>query len=65
MDSIFNLDPLSVSLRYLDENRNKQALREAEEREWPSEVVEDILDAEEVAEPTRFRPNPIVFGGLF
>lgn len=53
-------DPLSLSLRLLDERRRERALREARDREWPETVLEDVLDAEEVKERTEVPPS-IVF----
>lgn len=50
-------DPLGLSLRLLDERRHKKVLQEARDREWPSIVLEDLLDAEEVNERTEYPPS--------
>jgi hypothetical protein len=51
---------LGVSFQYLDELRRRKALQEAEDRKWPSIVLEDALDAGAVAERVSYPLNPII-----
>lgn len=53
-------DALSMSLQMLDDHRRKRALDEAREREWPSVVLEDLLDADEIKERTTYPVNSIL-----
>ena len=53
-------DALTMSLQMIDERRRERALAEAREREWPSVVLEDVLDADEVKERTSFPVNQII-----
>ena len=50
---------LYYSAEFLERNHNEQATKEAAEREWPSVVLEDVLDADEVKERTYFKPTII------
>lgn len=53
-------EALAYSLQHMEENRRKRAAQEAEDRMWPSELLEDVLDADEVVERTGIDPNPII-----
>jgi hypothetical protein len=46
-------DALSSSLEMLDQRRRDAVAQEAAEREWPSVVLEDLLDADVVKERTK------------
>ena len=53
-------DALTLSLQIFDERRRERALEEAQQREWPGVILEDVLDAETVAERTTCPVSPII-----
>lgn len=53
-------EALRIGLQEMDRIRRERVLKEEQEREWPSVVLEDLLDAEEVKERTRYPVNPII-----
>jgi len=61
MIEIINLGHvLGLSLEHLDASRRERTLREFNERLWPSEILEDILDAEDIVDPAICFTNPII-----
>jgi hypothetical protein len=52
---------LGLSLEHWEASRHKRTQRESNERLWPSEILEDILDTEIVACPLPTCPTWVSF----